>query len=227
MTDISPASSNLSHCFEQHLLSVTNSDIKPAQVNGLWQDIAIRYNELRRAYHTLEHLQQLFSQFEQIKHKLQQPSIIALALFYHDVIYEPTRADNELKSADYAQKVLSQYLTDAQVEGIYKLIIMTADHQLNDADISDPSSSNNSDAAYLLDMDLSVLGAAWSEYEQYAKAVRQEYSHVAEAKYRMGRTEVLAGLLAHPRLYFSDYYYQRLEVQARENIGREITSLIV
>jgi len=32
-------------------------------------------------------------------------------------------------------------------------------------------------------------------------------------------------LLAHPTLYLTDYYYARLETQARENIKREIILL--
>ena len=222
MIDVLQVSSKLSPCFEKHL-TVLNSGIEPERVNRLWQDIASRYSETVRAYHTLEHLQQLFTQFEKIEHKLQQPSIIAIALFYHDVIYDPKRSDNELKSAVYASEVLNEYLTIEQIKRIYTLIIMTADHQLNDLDSDDKEAS---DAAYLLDMDLSILGAPWPDYEQYAKAVRQEYSHVTVADYRAGRTKVLQGLLAHPRLYLTDYY-QRLESQARQNIEREITLLAV
>ncbi|MGO3045159.1 MAG: HD domain-containing protein [Psychrobacter celer] len=217
MTDLLQTGSRLSQCFEKHLLSATNSDIKPATVHALWQDIATRYNEKQRAYHTLRHLQQLFGQFELIKHKLNEPHIIALALFYHDVVYDPLRTDNERKSAEYAVQVLDKYLTSKQVKRIYDLIMMTADHQLTEhVDL---------DAAYLLDMDLSVLGASWPEYEEYAKSVRQEYAHVAKVAYRVGRTQVLKGLLAHPRLYLTDYYYQRLEAQARKNIRRELTLL--
>ncbi len=82
-----------------------------------------------------------------------------------------------------------------------------------------------SDAAYLLDMDLSILGAPWSTYQQYAQAIRQEYAHVADDNYRDGRTAVLQGLLAHPKLYLTDYYYSQLEAQARDNIKRELISL--
>ncbi len=220
MIEVLQVSAKLSSYFEQHLTAI-NSGIEPAKINALWQDIAKCYSEPTRVYHTLEHLQQLFTQFEQIKDRLQQPSIIALALFYHDVIYDPTRSDNELKSAEYALELLSKYLSSEQSERIYNLIMMTADHQLNDVDSDDKEAS---DTAYLLDMDLSILGAPWPDYEQYAKAVRQEYSHVTVADYRAGRTKVLQGLLAHPKLYLTNYY-QRLESQARQNIEREITLL--
>ena len=220
MTHFSQRNASLHTIFMQNLNAI-NSEIGIATLDIWWQDIAKRYSEPVRAYHTLVHLQQLFDQFEQLQVKLEQQPIVALALFYHDVIYDPKRGDNELKSAEYASEVLSEYLSVKQVERIYTLILMTADHQLHDVD-NDNTNDSDSDAAYLLDMDLSVLGSSWSDYERYAKAVRHEYAHVAEMDYRLGRTNVLQGLLAHPRLYVTDYYYQRLETQARENIEREI-----
>ena len=205
-------------------LSAMNSDIPLEKMLALWQDISERYNETQRAYHTLDHLKQLFGQFEQIKPCLHEPHLIALALYYHDVIYDPRRSDNELKSAEYAIEALRCSLSEDQCQSIYALIMMTATHQIDDID-KDSDKAKKSDTAYLLDIDLSILGVSWSEYEQYAKDIRQEYAHVSNADYCVGRVEVLEGLLAHPRLYLTDDYYSRLEQQARENIEREITLL--
>ncbi|WP_423812998.1 hypothetical protein [Psychrobacter sp. 219-2-C] len=210
----------LGKVFAQHFTAI-NSAVESEKVNNLWQDIAIRYSENQRAYHSLQHIEQLFAQFKQIKHVLNEPHIIALALFYHDVIYAPTRSDNELKSAEYAVETLRPYLSAAQCQHIYALIIMTANHRLAECS----SAQKNFDAAYLLDMDLSILGASWLEYEQYAQAVRQEYAHVSNIDYRVGRIAVLTELLAHPTLYLTDYYSTRLETQARQNIKREIKIL--
>ena len=202
-------------------LSAMNSDIPLEKMLALWQDIAVRYNETQRAYHTLDHLKQLFGQFEQIKPCLHEPHLIALALYYHDVIYDPRRSDNELKSAKYAIETLRCYLSEDQCQSIYALIMMTATHQIDTLAYEDKIS----DAAYLLDMDLSILGAPWSEYDQYAQAVRQEYVHVAKENYRVGRIAVLEKLLAHPVLYLTAYYHNHFEVQARDNIKREISFL--
>ncbi|GAF52529.1 hypothetical protein [Psychrobacter sp. JCM 18900] len=210
----------LGKCFAQYLSAMT-SDISPKQIDRLWQDIVTRYGEPQRAYHTLNHIEQLLVQFENIKHHLAEPHIIALALYYHDAIYNPTRSDNELKSAEFATDALSPYLSTEQCQQIYALIMMTANHQI---DVLIDSEKYN-DAAYLLDMDLSILGAPWPTYKQYAKAIRQEYKHVADDNYRDGRTAVLQGLLAHPKLYLTDHYYNQLETQARDNIKRELTSL--
>ena len=202
-------------------LSALNDAVTPVAITALWQDIATRYSEPQRAYHSLQHIHQLFIQFKKVKHNLYEPHIIALALYYHDVIYEPTRSDNELKSAEYAVESLRSYLSAEQCQHIYALIMMTATHQIDTLAHEDKIS----DAAYLLDMDLSILGAPWSEYDQYAQAVRQEYVHVAKENYRVGRIAVLEKLLAHSSLYLTAYYHKRLEKQARKNIKREISFL--
>ena len=220
MDGLSQIETELGKVFEWHLIAINNA-IMPAKVNALWQDIAVRYNETQRAYHSLQHIQQLFSQFEQINHHLNEPHLIALALYYHDVIYDPRRSDNELKSAEYAIEALRCYLSEDQCQPIYALIMMTATHQMDTLAHEDKIS----DAAYLLDMDLSILGAPWSEYDQYAQAVRQEYVHVAKENYRVGRIAVLEKLLAHSSLYLTAYYHKRLEKQARKNIKREISFL--
>ena len=220
MDGLSQIETELGKVFEWHLIAINNT-IKPAKVNALWQDIAVRYNETQRAYHSLQHIQQLFSQFEQIKHQLHEPHIIALALYYHDVIYDPRRSDNELKSAEYMVEALKGYLSAEQCQHIYALIMMTATHELHECLDKDTVS----DAAYLLDMDLSILGTPWSEYQVYAQAVRQEYRHIANEDYRTGRIAVLQKLLAHPVLYLTAYYHNHFEVQARDNIKREISLL--
>ena len=220
MDGLSQIETELGKVFEWHLIAINNT-IKLAKVKALWQDIAVRYNETQRAYHSLQHIQQLFLQFEQIKHQLHEPHIIALALYYHDVIYDPRRSDNELKSAEYMVEALRCYLSAEQCQHIYALIMITATHELHECLDKDTVS----DAAYLLDMDLSILGTPWSEYEVYAQAVRQEYRHIANEDYRTGRIAVLKKLLAHPVLYLTAYYHNYFEVQARDNIKREISLL--
>ena len=220
MDGSSQIDTKLGEIFECHL-SAINHAMEPVVLKVLWQDIATHYNEPQRAYHSLQHIQQLFEQFERIEQYLYEPHIMALALYYHDVIYEPTRSDNELKSAEYAIEALKDYLSAEQCQHIYALIMMTANHQINKL----ADENKISDAAYLLDMDLSILGAPWSEYQQYAQAVRQEYAHVTKVNYRVGRITVLQKLLTHTTLYLTDYYHSRLEKQARDNIKREISFL--
>ena len=76
-----------------------------------------------------------------------------------------------------------------------------------------------------LDLDLAILGTSSHEYDEYASKVRQEYCHYSSDEYRSGRKAVLKGFLARERLYFTDYFHQLYEVQARLNLERDIDSL--
>lgn len=201
-------------CFHHFATAIT-----PEQTLSLWQDIESHYREPHRHYHTLDHLKRMFAEFDLIAARLASPNLVAFAIFYHDIIYDPTRSDNEAKSAELMQSSLSDYLTKAQLDRIKALILMTADHNLTAPD--------DLDAAYFLDLDLSILAAPWAEYQQYAKAVRLEYGHVAEADYRKGRTAVLQSLLAHPKLYLTQYFYDVLNQRAYLNIQSEIKTLAV
>jgi len=209
-----PFDSHSNHLYH-HVLAL-GADMTPEWAERLWQDIAARYSEPQRVYHSLSHIEQLFTAFTRLEHQLQSPAMVALALYYHDIIYDPTRSDNESKSAAYAVRQLGALLSAAQCRRLHDLIVMTAAHE--------PTDLYDTDATYLLDMDLSILGSEWTVYKGYANAVRKEYAHVATADYRVGRRRVLQRLLAKPTLYLTDAY-QDLEACARANISRELQLL--
>ena len=208
-----------------HHLQALSPELAMADIEPLWLDIEQRYSEPHRAYHTLAHLEFIFAQFAGISESLRQPSLVALALFYHDVIYHVgdksattvANKSNEALSADHAAAQLKEWLNPEQIQRNYELILLTENHQLIDA--------TDSDAAYLLDLDLSVLGAPWSTYQRYAQAVRFEYQHVPLEAYRLGRTKVLQHLLDHPSLYMTERFYTQHEESARANIARELQTL--
>ena len=76
-----------------------------------------------------------------------------------------------------------------------------------------------------LDLDLAILGASSSEYDEYVAQIRKEYIYYSWEDYRAGRNAVLRGFLTRQRLYFTDYFHKLYEIEARQNIQREIDSL--
>ncbi|MEC3974761.1 HD domain-containing protein [Amycolatopsis sp. H20-H5] len=78
-------------------------------------------------------------------------------------------------------------------------------------------------ATALLDADLAILGASPEDYEQYAAAVREEYSGVAATAWATGRAAVLARLLARDPLYRSAPARDRWGAAARRNLAGELT----
>lgn len=181
----------------------------------MFADIIQHYQEPHRHYHNDTHLKECFALFDDIKDKLHRPKLVALALFYHDVIYNPKSASNEADSSHFAQSALMGKLSADDVAVISDYILATKDH-INTA--SNPRHAH--DLAYLLDMDLAILGADFDRFTAYNAQIRQEYAWVFKPIYHFKRRQVLQEFYAKQRLFLTDYFYQRLERRAKENLKR-------
>jgi predicted metal-dependent HD superfamily phosphohydrolase len=182
----------------------------------VWEELQARYSEPHRAYHTLQHLQECFGWFEQVRALTRQPGDIAFALFYHDAIYDTHASDNEAQSAKLAADVLSEYVRgDADAARVSSLIMATK----HDAEPSD------ADACLLVDIDLSILGAEPARFDEYERQIRAEYAWVPAEQFRARRGQILQQLLARPTLYGMAFFRDRLEAKARQNLARSVAAL--
>src|SRR4051812_25326408 len=68
-------------------------------IGSAWSEIEAAYAEPHRHYHTLAHIEAVLSGFDSHRQSFEDPDVAELALFYHDVIYDPSRQDNEVQSA--------------------------------------------------------------------------------------------------------------------------------
>ena len=176
-----------------------------------------KYSEKGRFYHNLSHIEALLSLFESLKHMIHDRNAIRFAIWFHDVIYNTRRSDNEEKSAELASLILSELCVDnGAIEFARELILATRSH--TGLDLSE-------DAKLFLDMDLSILGSSEQVYREYSKAIRKEYSWVPSLMYRRSRKKILKGFSERDRLYFTEEMNKRFEKQARINIEEEIRSL--
>lgn len=174
-----------------------------------------KYAEKHRRYHNFEHLEALFRLFDAHWQQLEEPATIALAIFFHDVIYSVTRKDNEARSADLAVKILSEIGYDPErTERIRTLILATRDHNLPE--------KAPADLAWLLDFDLAILGAPAAEYDAYTQKIRREYRIYPDLLYCPGRRKALGHFLERPHIYYTDFFRDNFETIARENLRREI-----
>ena len=73
-----------------------------------------------------------------------------------------------------------------------------------------------------LDADLSILGTSPDNYWKYARAIRNEYNWLTERDYRRGRKQVITTFLSREKIYYTNYFHERLERQARANLKAEI-----
>lgn len=175
------------------------------------------YGEPHRAYHTVQHLQECFAAFESASGLAQSPGAVALALFYHDAIYDTHARDNEEKSAELARQVLAGVGAGEPIQSyVTGLILVTRHAAMPETD----------DQQLVVDIDLSILGAPKERFDEYERQVRQEYSWVDDAIFRTVRSKILQEFLARPAIYSTASFRDRLERPARENLRRSITSLI-
>ena len=181
-----------------------------------WRELQAHYTAPARAYHTLQHLEECLVQFDRVHALLEQPTAVELALWGHDVIYEPQRRDNEEASAQWTQQLLQTVgAAPALIQCVTDFIRLTKH-------VAEP---NTQDGAFVLDIDLAILGATPERFADYEQQVRQEYSWVAWSAFCTGRAAILRTFLQRPTIYRTAYFRTRLETQARANLAASITVL--
>jgi predicted metal-dependent HD superfamily phosphohydrolase len=171
------------------------------------------YAEPHRHYHSTQHLAECLQGFEAVRHLAQRPAEVALALWFHDAVYDVQRHDNEAQSADWARQALTTAGVQAEVaERVYELVMATRHTNAPAA----------GDAQLLVDIDLSILGANAQRFAQYEQQIRAEYAFVPEDLFRTKRKEVLQSFSERPRIYNTDHFHAALEVRARANLARAV-----
>lgn len=184
-----------------------------------------RYDEAQRHYHSWPHIESLLEWFVEVHQHLHEPEAVHFAILYHDAIYDPRAGDNEIRSEELFRKEWGGSLPGATIAAVSEMILATVRHELGVAARGPVEGGPLNDRAYFLDMDLAILGAPHEDFDAYDRAIRLEYAHVAEDAFRKGRRAILERILARPRLYFTEYFADRLEAQARDNLLRAIAAL--
>jgi len=173
-----------------------------------------RYSKSRRHYHNLGHLFNLFALCDELK--IDEPDII-LAIFYHDVIHNPILGGNEKRSAVFARRSLERVgIDEERTDRICEMILASRDHL---------SGNYNLAAELFLDLDMSILGAGYEEYDSYSKGIELEYSHVPGTVFRKNRRKFLKNILETEYIFRTEQFRKRFEAKARENMSRELESL--
>lgn len=188
-----------------------------AASGGLLNQLVRAYGEPQRHYHTLQHLRECLAHFDAARSLARHPEQVELALWFHDAVYDPRRHDNEELSAAWASDSVRAAGCDAALaQRVADLVLTTAKHE---------AAAQDSDAQLLLDVDLAILGASPARFDESGRQVRAEYAHVPEPAFRAGRSRVLAGFLARPRIYLTAPFHDALEQRARANIARALAAL--
>lgn len=179
-------------------------------------ELQAHYTESHRAYHTLQHLAECLHHFDAVRPLARQPVAVELALWFHDVIYDTQRNDNEEASAQWAQSLLLEVgAPDTMVQQVMDFIRLTT-HGAEPVD---------RDGALVLDIDLAILGAEPVRFAEYETQVRQEYAWVPWPAFCMGRAQILQAFLQRSSIYRTPFFQTRFEAQARVNLAASLARL--
>jgi predicted metal-dependent HD superfamily phosphohydrolase len=200
-----------------HLLRPFGAE--PSAVYTAFDELGVRYSEPHRHYHTLEHIAEMLRLLPRLTPAGTDPFPIALAVWFHDAVYDPKAGDNELRSADLASVVLTRLTVPGETVAFAAELIRSTDHRVSIADDA------LVEFAVLHDADLVILGASPARYDRYAADIRREYARVSEDDYRIGRSKVLRAFLERPRLFLTPLLFEEGEAPARENLARELEML--
>ncbi|HVD99761.1 MAG TPA: hypothetical protein VNB90_16245 [Cytophagaceae bacterium] len=189
----------------------------PLVVEAMWAEIELSYSHPGRYYHTLAHLGDLLYRLREIKGMIQEWDVILFSIYYHDVVYNILKNDNEEKSAQLANTRLNAIGVPGNlVQLCLQQILATKNH----------SPETDPDTNHFTDADLSILGQDWPRYSAYAANVRKEYAYYPDEQYNPGRKKVLEHFLQMKNIYKTDFFFQKFENNARKNLQRELEILL-
>lgn len=173
------------------------------------------YAEPQRHYHTQQHIGECLAEFDGARDLARQPGTLELALWFHDVVYDPKASDNEERSAAVAKDCLETAGLRQLATAVGELIMVTKSH----------CSGTDPDAALMVDVDLSILGQARRRFAEYEAQVREEYHWVPTHDFNLKRAEILERFLGREHIYTTDHFRTRYERQARDNLEHSVRML--
>jgi predicted metal-dependent HD superfamily phosphohydrolase len=200
------------------------------------EEIKQKYSEPHRHYHNFEHIKNMFQVAE--KHKVIVDEPLRHLIYMHDIVYDPTRKDNEELSGtvacEFYTKVCNDYNETSPFEDVshdeepfhyYPFIInMTKDHVVDFKGCITQGTLWDWlwVAKNLIDLDLAILSEAPEVYRDYVNNVRKEYWHLTDEQFLKGRIDWLCSMLGRDNIYYTEWG-KSLESKAKHNLTKELS----
>ena len=176
----------------------------------MWQKVAAAYSANGRFYHTLTHIQHMFTIADQLQAVTTDFTAVQLAIWFHDAIYQLNAIDNEILSADLFMTLSESVIQPAIRQQVYQHIIAT---------LHNGSQMLDHDSRYMVDIDLSSFGLPWEKFLQNSRHVREEMRHIPDEEFYPKQYRFQQSLLKHGRFYQTDYFFRNYEQSALNNIA--------
>lgn len=201
----------------------------------LYEKIVTIYGASNRYYHNIDHINHMLSNFDLFLKESDSVDLpplnldaIEYAILFHDIIYsvEPSHElSNEQSSAAYFYMYISNKMnmSSSTVLKCMDAIYATEFHLSYLHSIAD-------ETKILLDLDLAGFGESYSYVSKNAINIRKEYEHSSKwgskQDFFIKRIEFLKKILNKDRIFYTDYFHDRLEKVAKDNIELSIEETI-
>ena len=154
--------------------------------------------------------------FKLINNKGDELNITSQSIFFHDIIYIPSRNDNEEESINVFEKFYSETNPkNLKKVKVIEFITETKNHLL--------SENYDDEVNLFLDMDMHII--AEDNWEDYENKIRKEYCYVDDNEYKNKRKQFLENLLNKEKIFRTNIFYNTYEQIARNNINNIINKL--
>lgn len=194
------------------------------QLTAMFDTLTAHYGAAGRHYHNTEHLTDVLDKLDWAKHAMTKNgelsafdaparktlfTALALALWYHDIVYDAKRQDNEAQSRDLFLAQATDVGLDAVIAAqAAQLIDITAHHK----------SARTLAERIMTDCDLAILGADAASFTRYDDNIRREYAHYPDDIYNAGRAQALSGFLQQEKIFKTAAFNALYEDAARRNL---------
>ncbi|MFO7642730.1 MAG: hypothetical protein R6X17_16095 [Candidatus Competibacteraceae bacterium] len=177
--------------------------------------LAELYGEPHRHYHTMDHIRHCLNEFDQAMAGMEDPDAVELALWLHDAIYQPGAIDNELRSAELFERYFQGNANLDFRRRVWDLILITTHRE----------APRHPDERFIVDIDLSGFGRSWDECERDGRRIRAECADLADVDYYPAQLRFLRSLQNRPTFFFTEFFRQRYERVACDNVRCIIADL--
>lgn len=171
------------------------------------------YDEPHRIFHNWDHIEYGLNIFKKLDTGTTEQVI---AWLFHDIVYNPTRKDNEVLSAELAKKYI-QDSGDEKIISINDIITIIYDT------ISHVPS--NTLSALVLDIDMSSLAdKQYAEFERQRLLAAKEYVSFGRDLVLAGTKAFIVKTLQQDRIFTTEYF-KPMEPIARANLTAYLAGL--
>ncbi len=198
---------------------------------GAWEALDAGYTESHRAYHTWRHVASLLEKLSEFSDLSTRSDIIAVAVFWHDVVYTTQNQDGGLhpdsENVRDSCELFRQYtlLNKSDADAVYDLIMATANHLQPRAE-EQYYAGFAGDLDLFLDLDLSSLASPWEEFVEAFARIRSEFSWAPEIIFCSIQVQILENFAKEDvRLYRRTETSEKWRDAAMANLKRCIAEL--